>query len=243
MKSKLFATLFAFVCACGIAHAMDLNEIQKLKEMGFTNEQIVEMTKSANNNATPNGAKTGISAENINRVNEAKKNNNGLLLIWASKEYPDRGPGHIDIFKNNEKIGSIELNGYVSNGPATHSKTDYSEYSKKNKWTSGTSSTTIANTICSRYLGDFELPAGTYEIKLERNLYVGDPTSSLRGKARRHKIFHNVTVETGKVTMLSYYWQDNENFGKDIVISTTHKQSESEIAESWGDSLLKVVEK
>ncbi len=242
MKNKLLIALSALIISCATAKAVDLNEIQKLKEMGFTNEQIVEMTKSSTQPANNSNSPT-ISKERIEHINSLKQNNKGILVIWASKEYPDRGPGYIDIFKNNEKIGSIELAEYVSDGPASQSKTDYYEYSKKNKGTSGTSTTTIANNICSRYRGTFELPAGDYEIMLQRSFYIGDPTSTLRMKARKHKKFHNVTVKEGKVTMLSYYWEANENFGKDVVMSGNHKNVASEISKSWGDYLFKVIEK
>lgn len=245
MTNKFTASFIALLLCCSTVQAVDLNEIQKLKEMGFTNEQIVEMTKNSNNsNLSTNSEKAnGVSQDKVQHINNAKQNHKGLLVIWASKEYPDRGPGYIDIFKNNEKIGSIELAEYISSGPATQSKTDYIEYSKKNKTTSGTSSTTIANNICSRYKGEFELPAGTYEIKLERSLYMGDPTSALRFKSKMHKKFHNVTVEEGKVTMLSYYWEENEKFGKDIVMSANHKEIAKEISSSWGEYILKIIEK
>ena len=92
-------------------------------------------------------------------------------------------------------------------------------------------------------MGEFELPAGTYEIKMERSFYMGDPTESLRFKSKKHKIFHNVTVEEGKVTMLSYYWEANEDFGKDVVVSGNHKQLAGEVTASWGNNVLKVIEK
>ena len=242
MINKITTSIIALLICCSTVQAVDLNEIQKLKEMGFTNEQIVEMTKNSNN-AAKEVKSSGISQERIQHINSAKQNHKGLLVIWASKEYPDRGPGYIDIFKNNEKIGSVELAEYISSGPAQQSKTDYIEYSKKNKTTSGTSSTTIANNICSRYRGVFELPAGNYEIKLERSLYMGDPTSTLRFKSKMHKKFHNVTVEEGKVTMLSYYWEENEKFGKDIVMSANHKEIAKEISDSWGEYIFKIIEK
>ena len=243
MNKKLMYSLFAMLIAAGAAHAVDLNEIQKLKEMGFTNEQIVEMTKSQNSNNAAVSQTNAVSQDKLVRINSAKANHKGILVICATKEYPDRGPGYLDIFKNKEKIGAIELSEYVSNGPATQSKTDYYEYSKKNKGTSGTSTTTIANNICSRYIGAIEVPAGTYEIKFERSLYMGDPTSAIRFKNKMHKIFHNVTIEEGKATMLSYYWEANENFGKDVVMSGNHKDIAEKISSSWGEYLLKVIEK
>ena len=242
MRKKIITAILDLTLASGTAYAVDIAEIQKLKEMGFTNEQIVEMTKSkGESNAVAESSKA--SKVNLERVNSAKANHKGLLVICASKEYPDRGPGYLDVFKNKEKIGSVELAEYVSNGPATQSKTDYFEYSKKNKGTSGTSTTTIANNICSRYTDVFEIPAGNYEIKLERSLYMGEPTSPMRFKTKMHKIFHNVSVEEGKVTVLSYYWEANENFGRDIVMSGNHKQFANDVVSSWGDNILKVMEK
>ena len=241
MNKKILSIIIALLLSTSALYAVDLNEIQKLKEMGFTNEQIVEMTKGSNNSNENN--QTGISKIKIDHINAAKQNKKGIVVLCVSKEYPDRGPGYIDIFKNNEKIGSIELSEYVSNGPGTTSKTDYIEYNKKNKYNSGTSTTTTANNICSRYYGEFEMPVGNYEIKLERSLYMGDPTSSLRFKNKKHKKFHNVTVEEGKVTVLSYYWEANEEFGKDIVMSGNHKQIANDVANSWGEYLLKVIEK
>ena len=240
MKKSIIASFVAIGIAAGTACAVDLAEIQKLKDMGFTNEQIVEMTKNSNNK---NNVQTGVSKEKIDHINSAKQNKKGIIAFCVSKEYPDRGPGHIDIFKDKEKLGSIELSEYVSNGPGTTSKTDYIEYNKKNKVNSGTSTTTTANNICSRYFGEFELPAGTYEIKLERSLYMGDPTSGIRFKNKMHKKFHKVTVEEGKVTVLSYYWEANENFGRDVVMSGNHKAVANDVAQSWGDYLLKVIEK
>ena len=243
MSNKLTYSLLATLITANAAYAIDLNEIQKLKEMGFTNEQIVEMTKSQNGNNAAVSQTNAVSQDKVVRINSAKANHKGILIICASKEYPDRGPGYLDIFKDKEKIGSVELSEYVSNGPAVQSKTDYFEYSKKNKGTSGTSSTTVANNICSRYIGTFELPIGTYEIKLERSLYMGDPTSSLRFKNKMHKIFHKVTIEEGKATMLSYYWEANENFGKDVVMSGNHKDIAGKISASWGEYLSKIMEK
>ena len=240
MKKSIIASFVAIGIAAGTACAVDLAEIQKLKDMGFTNEQIVEMTKNSNNS---NNVQTGVSKAKTDHINAAKQNKKGLVVLCVSKEYPDRGPGYIDIFKDKEKIGSIELSEYVSNGPGTTTKTDYIEYNKKNKYNSGTSTSTTANNICSRYFGEFELPAGTYEIKLERSLYMGDPTSSLRFKNKMHKKFHNVTVEEGKVTMLSYYWEENEKFGKDIVMSANHKEIAKEISDSWGEYIFKIIEK
>ena len=243
MSNKLTYSILAALITANAAYAIDLNEIQKLKEMGFTNEQIVEMTKNQNSNNAAVSQANVVSQDKIVRLDSAKANHKGILVICASKEYPDRGPGYLDIFKDKEKIGSVELSEYVSNGPATQSKTDYFEYSKKNKGTSGTSTTTVANNICSRYIGTFELPAGTYEIKLERSLYMGDPTSSLRFKNKMHKIFHKVTIEEGKATMLSYYWEANENFGKDVVMSGNHKDIAGKISSSWGEYLSKIMEK
>lgn len=242
MKKNIVTSLLALAISASAAHAVDLAEIQKLKEMGFTNEQIVEMTKGANN-SNSNVGQTGVGKDKIERINSAKQTNSGIVVFCVSKEYPDRGPGYLDIFKNNEKIGSIELSEYVSNGPAQQSKTDYFEYSKKNKGTSGTSTTKIANNLCSRYYGIFEVPAGSYEFKLERSLYMGDPTSSLRFKNKKHKKFHNVTVEAGKVTMLSYYWEANEDFGKDVVMSGNHKEFAKGVASAWGEYIQKVIEK
>ena len=240
MKKSIIASFIAIGITAGTACAVDLAEIQKLKDMGFTNEQIVEMTKNSNNTNT---AQPGVSQQRIDHINSAKQNKKGILVLCVSKEFPDRGPGYIEVYKNNEKIGSIELSEYVSNGPSQQSKSDYYEFNKKNKMTSGTTTTTVANTICSRYFGEFELPAGTYEIKLERKLYMGDPTSEIRFKSKKHKKFHKVAVEEGKVTLLSYYWEDNENFGKDIVVSGNHKAVLNDVANAWGEYLLKVIEK
>ncbi len=238
---KIVSILAFMLVLSGRVLAVDLAEIQKLKEMGFSNEQIVEMTKGQNNAAV--ASNSGITPENQTKLNTAKNNHKGLLVICASKEYPDRGPGYLDVFLNNGKMGQIALSEYVSNGPQAQSKTNYYEYSKKNKGTSGTSSTTIANNICSRYTDVYELPTGSYEIKLERKFYMGDPTEGLRFKSKKHKIFHNVNIEEGKVTVLSYYWEANEDFGRDVVMSGNHKQFANDIVSSWGNNILKVQEK
>lgn len=243
MKKELLTSILLLAIATGTASAVDLTEIQKLKEMGFTNEQIVEMTKSQNSANSEVNAKNSIPSANQERINSLKANHKGLLVLCVSKEFPDRGPGFIDVFKNNEKIGAVELDEYVSNGPATKSKTEYFEYSKKDKGTSGTSSTTIANSICSRYHDVYEVAPGNYEIKLERKLYMGDPTSPLRYKSKKHKKFKNVNIEEGKVTVVSYYWEDNEQFGRDIVVSGNHKQFLNDIKGAWGDNVIKVIEK
>ena len=75
MKNKLLIALSALIISCATAKAVDLNEIQKLKEMGFTNEQIVEMTKSstqpANNSNSPTISKERI--EHLHRISEHKR--------------------------------------------------------------------------------------------------------------------------------------------------------------------------
>ena len=95
MKNKLMYSLLAMLIAAGTAHAVDLNEIQKLKEMGFTNEQIVEMTKAQNGNNAAVSQENAVSEDKIVRINSAKANHKGILVICASKEYPDRGPASL----------------------------------------------------------------------------------------------------------------------------------------------------
>ena len=155
MRKSILASFIALGIAAGTAYAVDLAEIQKLKDMGFTNEQIVEMTKNSNNSSS-NTVQEGVSKEKLEHINAVKQNKKGILVLCVSKEFPDRGPGFIDVFTNVGQIGSIKLSEYVSNGPSVTSKTNYVEYNKKNKINSGTSTTTTSNNICSRYLENLE---------------------------------------------------------------------------------------
>lgn len=237
MRKILLATTICSLLAC-CTFAVDLEEIQKLKDMGFTNEQIVEMTKASSANVAENKPALP-NAEMIQQITNAKNNNKGLLIIVASKEYADQGPGKIHVFDGKQHLEDLPLQEYVSAGPNGIAKTSYTEYSKSKKWTWGDSTTVVANTICSRYLGSYELPAGNHEIKLERSLYIGDPTDALRFKARYHKIFHDVNIEVGKVTVINYYWEANEKFGKDVVNSANHKAIVNNVTSSWGEYLKK----
>lgn len=96
--------------------------------------------------------------------------------------------------------------------------------------------TVVPDIVTSRYISEYPLSEGIFEITLSRN-FVTKKAKLATYKNTRHKIFHDVEVEAGKVTILSYYWKENTNFGKDMVMSRNHKILESNLAEQFGPYL------
>ncbi|NLM18360.1 MAG: hypothetical protein GX221_11675 [Candidatus Riflebacteria bacterium] len=93
------------------------------------------------------------------------------------------------------------------------------------------------NIITSRYIGEYLVVEGVYEMDLSRNFIIDTHYLYGNTKQTRHKKFHKVEVEAGKVTLISYFWKHNVDFGYDYVMYKNHKIVESNLAASYGPYL------
>ena len=275
---KLTGILLGMILCASCANAQDIEKIKELQALGFTNEQIVEMMNESNQKSTAqvNEPSNGVAPEIEELMYEAKKNKQGIVVVFASKENVDQGPGYLNITakSNKEKIqldpipileyslegqkgaavttvksssysntnvnGNAYANTYANTYGNNYNSTTMANFNA-NSWTNSFNMTQgvtyVPDIITSRYLGKYVLPEGVYEFELSRNFITGNHGILGNDKTIRHKKFHKVEVEAGKVTIISYYWQDNAAFGLDQIMSKNHKIVENNLAFSFGPYL------
>ncbi len=257
--------LFAGIVSLG--NAVDLEKVRQLQELGFSNEQIVEMLKTgtpetAGGSATQAPA-SQMSPEVLQHFKKMEIRGRGLVVVVATKEHFAQGPGFLDFYGPDSEgkttnLGQIPVLDYSTDASKGVNYIEQSsvKYQNKNQghgWLGKHFTTAYTTTtgygrhkdgIISQYYGEFELPAGTHELMLKRNgFYMDEDLKSLKGikmKIERHKKFHDVTVKPGMVTVLSYMWNDNEHFGEDIVMSGEHRNSVNQIASQFGERLSEI---
>lgn len=240
MKKSL---MVAFFIVCLIPHALlalSVEEIEKLQKLGFSNEQIVEMSK--NSPTTKDESKVEVDAETIKTMNKLKEEGKGLLVVCASKEWADKGPGYLDVWvgakgAKKEKIGKADIKEYSKDGQKGATTFSHIEFNSPYL-----ADYTVANTsdiVTSRYYSEFELKEGTYEVALQR-LFIVSKTALGTEKEDRHKFFHNLKIVSGKATIVSYFWQANAEFGLDAVMSGNHNKMIEYVSSKFGTHLAEV---
>lgn len=239
MKSFIKRILF-FVCLIpSVLLALSVEEIEKLQKLGFSNDQIVEMSKS---NSTGSEKKIEVASDTIQTMNKLKGEGKGLLVICASKEWQEKGPGFLDVWvgekgQKKENIGKANIKEYSMEGQKGQTTFAHIEFNSPYM-----TDYTVANTsdiITSRYYAEFELKEGTYEVALQR-LFVINKSSLGTDRADRHKLFHDLKIIPGKATVVSYFWQANAEFGLDAVMSRNHTKMIDYVTQKLGPQIAEV---
>lgn len=239
-----FAILLTFTFS-SFLFGYSLEEIEKLKTLGFSNEQIVEMQKNGQEKqpgASNKNEEELLSSKTINKMKELEGIKKGLLVICFSKEWPEKGPGYLDVWsqKTGEasiKLGKADIKEYTlegQKGPTVFTHIDYNA-----DYLSDMSVGVTKDVITSRYYGEFEISSGTYEVEVKRNFITyADAFGNTR--VTRHKKFHSVTIVPGKATILSYFWTANAEFGMDHVMSKNHIIMVKYVSTKFGELLSEV---
>ncbi len=230
-----------------------LDEIRELKRMGFTNEQIIELqraggTMPSNSQATssvqvpPTPPALAVGGERGEYLAGLKEKNKGLLVVCATKVWPFRGPGYLNVdikFPNGKwgGIGRANLLEYLMNGQVTPPV--FEKLDRDDSCDGEVIVTHQLPIIVSRYYGELEMEAGTYEMKLTRNFRMTEKESGV-GKVKRHKKFHGVQIKPGMATVISYSWNENNKFGLDHVMPIEHRSFVDTVAGRFGAALSEV---
>jgi hypothetical protein len=274
--------LYCFFLTLNLSHAIDTNKVKELKELGFTNEQIVNLlTKSekSTGNMDKNRDVFEIPGDFKRKMERLKSKKKGLVVVAFTKEWPVRGPGYLEFSINNGtafspqdddssavdrfrkghqsrmginlpnstnparskktkkqnwvKIGRADILSYLLDGrrgPTVH------EHVERNSWLFNDYTVSQASDlITSRYFAEFEVPAGDLEMKVHRKFHIKDAGIWGTQKENRHKKFHQVAVQPGKITVLSYFWKDNARYGLDHVPSQYHLKFVDDISKRYGE--------
>lgn len=228
-----------FACMSGVLFGYSVEEIQELKRLGFSNEQIVEMAKAGK---APPGQPSAepasppppppASPEVAARMAKFRQGNAGLLVLCMAKEWGNRGPGylHVDRSENGKwvPVGRLNVQKYFYDGrrlPPVYEpcKDGGKGHHRKIK-------IPARDLIVSRYYGEFDLPAGKYEIKVERSFNTGDKENISFMGQKRWRIFRAVDLRPGKASILTYQWRENANFGLDECVSDEHLRFVDQVA-------------
>lgn len=158
----------------------------------------------------------------------------GLLVICASKEAADAGPEMLEVFVNwgkvSEKIGEA---GLVDPRSASVPGKDIAQLSG----TIAISETQGVTT--SRYIGEIPFQAGEYTFTLERMFPYHVPGKEHLSALRTHD-FYQIKIQPGKATILSFFWQIDEQFGDHAEMSASHRKLLVTVAKTFGDRLSEV---
>jgi len=229
-----------------------LEEIRELKNMGFTNEQIVELQRAGGTMPTAMASMTvpvvptppalSVGGERATYLTDLQKRHKGLLIVCATKVWPFRGPGYLNVdikFPNGKwgGIGRANLLEYLMNGQVT--PPIFEKLETDDSCDGEIVVTRQLPIIVSRYYGELEVDAGTYEMKLTRNFRMTEKESGI-GKTKRHKKFHGVQIKPGMVTILSYSWDENNKFGLDHVMPIEHRSFVDTVTGRFGAAVVEV---
>jgi len=239
-----FAILLALTLS-SFLFGYSLEEIEKLKTLGFSNEQIVEMQKSDQEKQIASSNKNEeelLSSKTINKMKELEGLKKGLLVICFSKEWHEKGPGYLDVWSKTTgeasiKLGKADIQEYTlegQKGPTVFTHIDYN-----NDYLSDKSVGVTKDVITSRYYGEFEISSGTYEVEVKRN-FITYADAFGNSRETRHKKFHSVKIVPGKATVLSYFWTANVEFGMDHVMSKNHIIMVNYVSKKFGELLAEV---
>lgn len=236
--NKYYFVIF-FVMISFFAYGYSIEEIEKMKKLGFTNEQIVDMQKSAtNNNTTVTSESSKINIKAIEKLKTLEGQSKGLLCVYLTREFTQPGPGFLDMqvqdsskkWMNIGKILSLDFSNkeggagsvaYVCVDPNT------------------LCSVAVANKIdmvISKYYAEFPFDEGQYEIMISKKL-TNDGAFGFGDKLKRHKIFHKVPIKAGKATLIAYNWDENFLFGEDTRFSDAHNAYVKYLKEQYGEFL------
>jgi hypothetical protein len=245
---KKISLFLLFVLSSNSLFSYSIEEIEKMKKLGFSNEQILEMQKTERAKASPvsnNGElEAVVSLQTREKMDALKKNNKGLLVICFSKEFPEKGPGYLNIAagKKGEKasnIGKSNIMEYSLEGQKGPTVFEHIEFN--NAYLNDFTVAASADIITSRYYSEFELPIGTYDCSVSRNFITGrDVVFGSPVKEDRHKKFHELEIKPGMATVLSYFWTDNSEFGLDHVMSKNHQTMVKYISGKFGEFLSEI---
>lgn len=241
---RVLLVLFCLAPALGWSYSLE--EIRELRNMGFTNEQIVELQKSGA--PVPGGSPAGsatsaVAPDIVEKLAALKAGNQGLLLVCATKEWPARGPGHLAVRMKYPTgtwggLGRASLLEYSMDGRVTSPV--FVKADSDDDCDADVIVTHQMPIIISRYLGEFAIGAGQYEFELERAFKMNENESSRGSKTRRHKKFYGVPIRPGMVTILSYAWNENKTFGLDHVIPEQHREFVEKTAQKYGEYLAEI---
>ena len=244
---RLLLQVCGLCCLVLLLSGFTLDEIRELKRMGFSNEQIVEMQKAGTGMPTavasaPIAASVPAVDDRSEYLQKLKEQGKGLLVVCATKEWPFRGPGYLNVdikFPNGKwgGIGRAGLMEYFMNGQVTPPV--FEKLETDDSCDGNIVVTHMAPIIISRYYGELEMGAATYEVKLTRNFKITEKDSGV-GKTKRHKKFHGVQITPGMVTVLSYFWNENQKFGLDHVMTNDHRLFVERMANRFGPALTEI---
>ncbi len=133
----------------------------------------------------------------------------GAIVLYFVKNWPDRGdvPGFLNVYliagEKKENIARLERSNYWKTGMLT-------TYRKEEK----TVLPVHEDIARAGYFLVKELPEGEYTISVEKRFRI----NQFGMKAVRHKRFERVTVTSGSYSLLSYYWEENNDFGEEHLL-------------------------
>jgi hypothetical protein len=239
-KLALLVVMVASLWCCGFT----VDEIKELRHLGFSHEQIIELSRAKSSvqvvTASGSASETAQLSTIQAKLTDLASQNHGLVVVCASKEWAARGPGYISLRVKYPTgtwggLGRVNLIEYVMDGKVTPPV-----YEEKESCDPGNSSVIVTRQfpiITSRYSGEFVLGAGVYEFELERAFKMSENETSSGGKMKRHKKFFQVEVKPGMATILSYFWEENQRFGLDYVMSHSHLAFVERVAAGYGSLL------
>ncbi|NLI79234.1 MAG: hypothetical protein GX442_22665 [Candidatus Riflebacteria bacterium] len=167
------------------------------------------------------------------RLDALAREGKGLLVVCASKEGAERGPGQIDVAvlvmngRISQKIGVAAL----QEGPPTAG-----EVGAPGRACLEVPVATGPGVVTSRYYGEFPLPAGNQEIQVMGKFPVPGAAKKSIVTFRTQR-FPRVEVQPGKAVLLEVFWQDDQKFGKTPGLSATHHQVVDAVAAAFGGRL------
>jgi hypothetical protein len=177
------------------------------------------------------------------RTLNPKPNGPGHLIVFFNRESIDTPPGYLNLIVNGKHITKIIKMDELISGTQTKKKRTRKCSSRDDDGDcDGPIYTTTTwehkRVFSSYYYTKLELPPGTHQVRVEKKFMMGNAAFF---RVKRHKKFHNVKIKPGFSTMVTHYWQENLNFGRNFGETSEYRDKIEEIKSNLDQPVLEVL--
>lgn len=173
----------------------------------------------------------------------------GLLVIYFQRLAPYDPPGFFDLKRSSKELSiampplprkehliADQLITYQT-VEDTYSYPAHARSFRVDSVTYGTSRAQAVDVYRTIFQESYLVPEGTWDFKISKGLNTG-PAGY--GRIQRRKIFRNVTIVSGKVSVLTHFWKDNSRFGENLGETASFRSDLRKHLEPYGDSILSI---
>jgi hypothetical protein len=203
----------------------------------------VEFAKASQKTEVIKNKLENLKALRQQRTTKPTPNGPGHLIVFFNRESIETPPGYLNLIVDGKHLTKIIKMDELISGTQTKKKRTRKCSSRDDDGDcDGPIYTTTTwehkRVYSSYYYAKIELPPGTHQVRIEKKFMMGNAAFF---RVKRHKKFHNVKIKPGFSTMVTHYWQENLNFGRNFGETAEFRDKIEEIKSNLDQPVLEVL--